>query len=121
MKAKRSADDFVQDIVDWGERCLRHVYGMTLEQFLRDEKTVDAVDKRISNVGEAAKQAVMLDPALKTDFPEFEADAAYAMRNILAHGYFKRDVEILWRTVMTSIPKIVADAKDILARRMSKI
>jgi uncharacterized protein with HEPN domain len=121
MKAKRSASDFVQDIVDWGERCLRHVDGMTLEQFLRDEKTIDAVDKCIRNIGEAAKQAVVLDPALKPDFPEFEADAAYAMRNILAHGYFKTDVEILWRTVTTSIPKIVSVAKEILARRMSKI
>jgi hypothetical protein len=43
------------------------------------------------------------------------------MPNILAHGYFKTDVEVLWRTVTTSIPKIVAVAKEILARRMSKI
>src|SRR5947199_113217 len=30
------------------------------------------------------------------------------MRNIVAHGYFKTDVKILWRTVKISIPRITA-------------
>ena len=72
MKIHRTADDFLQDIVDWGERAVRHVTSLTREQFVSDEKSQDAVSKCISNVGEAANKAVKLDPTIKEQFPEFE-------------------------------------------------
>ena len=90
---------------------------MSLEQFLADDKTRDAVRMCIADLGEAANKAVNLDPGLKTEFPDFEADAAYAMRNILTHDYFRVDAEILWRTARNSVPKIVADAKGIVKKR----
>jgi len=57
VKIHRTADDFLQDIVDWGERAVRHAASLTREQFLADEKSQDAVSKCISNVGEAANKA----------------------------------------------------------------
>jgi uncharacterized protein with HEPN domain len=99
MKAPRSATDFLNDVVAAGERCLGYVKGMTEQQFMADERT--------------------RDPSLRDRFPEFEADAAYAMRNILTHGYFKVDAEILWRTAKNSVVKIVADARNILAQQSS--
>ena len=46
---------------------------MTGEQFMSDEKSQDAVSKRISNVGEAANEALKLKPTIKERFAEFEA------------------------------------------------
>jgi uncharacterized protein with HEPN domain len=121
MNGRRDAIDFVQDVIDWGDRALRHIQGMSREQFLNDTKSQDAVDKCICNIGEAANKAVLLDPSLRTDFPGFEADAAYAMRNILAHGYFAVDTEILWRTVVHSVPAIVSEARKIVSARGMRI
>ena len=117
MKSHRTADDFLQDIVDWGERAVRHAALLTREQFISDEKSQDAVSKCISNVGEAANKALKLDPTIKDQFPEFEAEKAYAARNVISHDYFALDAAVLWATVKQSIPKFVADARRIIEAR----
>ena len=103
MKNHRTADDFLQDIVDWGERAVRHAALLTREQFMSDEKSQDAVSKCISNVGEAANKALKLDPTIKDQFPEFEAEKAYAAGNVISHDYFALDAAVLWATVKQSI------------------
>jgi uncharacterized protein with HEPN domain len=96
---------------------MRHAASLTREQFLSDEKSQDAVGKCISNVGEAANKAVKSDPAIKEQFPEFEAEKAYAARNVISHDYFAVDAAVLWATVRQSIPKFVADARRIIEAR----
>jgi len=120
VKIHRTADDFLQDIVEWGERAARHAASLTREQFMSDEKSQDAVSKCISNVGEAANKAVKLDPIIKEQFPEFEAEKAYAARNVISHDYFAVDAAVLWATVNQSIPKLVTDAKRIIEMRKNK-
>jgi uncharacterized protein with HEPN domain len=117
VKTHRTADDFLQDIVEWGERAMRHAETLTRDQFLSDEKSQDAVSKCISNVGEAANKAVKLDPSIKERFPEFESEKAYAARNVISHDYFAVDAAVLWATVKQSIPKFVADARRIIEVR----
>jgi len=117
MKAKRSALDFVRDLVAAGRRAMSYVNEMSLNQFLADERTRYAVRMCIAVIGEAANRATTLDPSLKEEFPEFEAEAAYAMRIIVTHGYFKVDNEIMWRTAKDSVPKIVDEAEKMLAHR----
>ena len=85
---------------------------MTGEQFMSDEKSQDAVSKRISNVGEAANEALKLKPTIKERFPEFEA-----ARDVISHGYFALDAAVLRATVKQSIPKFVADARRIIGAR----
>ena len=91
MKAIRTANQFLDDIVHWGDRAVRHVSDMTREQFLSEEKTQDAVSRCIEAIGEAANRAIKSDPGIATDFPAFEAEKAYAARNVLSHDYFKTD------------------------------
>jgi uncharacterized protein with HEPN domain len=88
---------------------------------MSDEKSQDAVSKCISNVGEAANKAVKLDPTIKEKFPAFEAEKAYAARNVISHDYFALDAIVLWATVKQSIPKLVADARRIIEVRRKEI
>ena len=71
---------------------MRHAASLMREQFMSDEKSQDAVSKCvskcISNVGEAANKALKLDPTIKEQFPEFEAEKACAARNVISHDYF---------------------------------
>jgi uncharacterized protein with HEPN domain len=117
VKIHRTADDYPQDIVDWRERAVRHAASLTREQFLSDEKSQDAVSKCISNVGEAAHKALKLDPTIREEFPEFEAEKAYAVRNVISHDYFALDAAVLWATVKQSIPKFAADERRIIEAR----
>jgi uncharacterized protein with HEPN domain len=117
MKPKRSALEFIQDIIDAGERAVAYVSQMDFEEFAADAKAKDAVRMCLSDMGVAADQALKLDPALLDEFPDFEGRKAYEMRNILSHAYFGVDTKIVWQTLVVSVPKIVADARAILACR----
>lgn len=117
MKPERSADEFIQDIIEAGERAIAYVARMSFEEFVADAKTKDAVRMCLSDMGVAANQALKLDPTLLEEFPEFEGRKAYEMRNILSHAYFGVDTKIVWQTLAVSVPTIVADARVILASR----
>jgi hypothetical protein len=56
MMARRDAIAFINDVITWGERALKHIEGMDREKFLSDAKTQDAVDKCICNIGEASNK-----------------------------------------------------------------
>jgi uncharacterized protein with HEPN domain len=120
VKGIRTTDQFLQDIVHWGERAMRHVSNMTREQFLSEEKTQDVVSRCIEAIGEAANRAIKAEPDIVTDFPKFEAEKAYAARNVLSHDYFRVDPEVLWATVKQSVPNIVVETNRIPARRSEK-
>lgn len=111
---RRTADDFLRDIVQRATHAAQYIGGMSKEQFFTDQRTRDAVAKCIEDIGEAAFRAIKLDPSLEKDF---EGRAAYEMRNFLSHGYFKIDISILWNAVENDLPKLSSDVEDILRRR----
>ena len=37
---------------------------------------------------------------------ELPLSSAYQMRNAMAHGYFKIDFEIVWKTICNDLPKL---------------
>jgi uncharacterized protein with HEPN domain len=54
--SKRSTDLLIDDILDSGHKILDYTYGLTLEQFSADSKTVDAVIRNFEIIGEAANR-----------------------------------------------------------------
>lgn len=61
---KRDTAILVQDICTALERISTYIHGMDAENFLNDQKTIDAVTRNLEIVGEAARQ--MDDEAQKT-------------------------------------------------------
>ena len=84
-------------------RISRYVHGGAAE-FLRDDKTQDAVIRNIEIIGEAAKNIERVDPAFVAQHPEVPWPIIYAMRNRLSHGYFEVDLEVVWQTVDRDLP-----------------
>ncbi|WP_251369142.1 DUF86 domain-containing protein [Polynucleobacter sp. AP-Sving-400A-A2] len=39
---------------------------------------------------------------------------AYEMRNALAHGYFKVDLQIVWKTIELDLPMIQAQVSKLI-------
>ena len=114
MRGGRSIQDWLNDIVWWGEKLARHIDGMDELAFLSDERTQDAAAKCAEAVGSAAREVLDKDPQFDRKYPNARLAQAYASRNRLGHGYHSIDYSILWITVSQSIPATVEAAKAAL-------
>jgi len=107
--------DLLRDIVEWSARCGRHIGDLTYDEFVADEKTLDAVTKCVEAVGTAAKTLMEEAPEIEAAHPQLALRRAYATRIRLAHGYRNIDPKILWSTATRSIPASGAAARQVLA------
>jgi uncharacterized protein with HEPN domain len=64
----------------------------------------DAVIRNLEIVGEASNSIERRYPEFVAAHPELPLAIAYQMRNAVAHGYFKVDFEIVWRTIRRDLP-----------------
>jgi uncharacterized protein with HEPN domain len=82
--------------------------------FSRDEMTQDAVIRNFEIIGEACRNIERNDPSFAAAHSELPLSIAYEMRNALAHGYFKVDLAIVWRSVETDLPPLYEQVRSLL-------
>jgi uncharacterized protein with HEPN domain len=116
LKKLRGVEEWLADIVRCGEKLARHIDGWTLETFLNDEKTQDAVAKCAEEIGGAAGAILKLEPNFDAQHPNLCLADAYNSRNRLSHGYYSINYRVLWNTASKSIPVTVSAAKSVLAQ-----
>lgn len=110
MRNSRNSSDFMlylQEIVLHIQIIEEYTKGMTLEQFIHDRKTIDAVDANLRNIGEAMNVLSKI-PQIKSKFYRYRIpwqDIA-SLRHTLSHEYFSRDPEIIWKNATSLLPKI---------------
>lgn len=75
---------------------IRFAAGMTLDDYLADEKTRFAVMRAYEILGEAVRH---LPDALKLANPDIPWATMAAVRNRIIHGYFGIDDSILFTTI----------------------
>jgi uncharacterized protein with HEPN domain len=99
------------DIIEACQKVLRYVGEMTREQFQGDERTVDAVIRNLEIIGEASKQ---IPKEVRDKYSEIEWRRISGLRDILIHGYFGIDDEIIWDIVSTRVSPLLESVKKIL-------
>ena len=103
MTRERLAD-YLARILQAIERIQRYTEGMDEAGFLRSEMAQDAVIRNFEVLGEASRNVGRDHPAFVAAHAELPLSFAYEMRNALAHGYFKVDLGIVWKTIETELP-----------------
>ena len=70
-------------------------------------------------IGEASRNIERVAPDFVTSHPELPLSFAYDMRNLLAHGYYKVDLGVVWKTIERDLPllheQVTLASKDISA------
>jgi uncharacterized protein with HEPN domain len=79
--------------------------------FADDELAQTAVIRWVEVIGEATRG---LSDELRQAHPEVPWRQMVAMRNVLIHGYFDIDVELVWSVAENDLPKLGAQVRAIL-------
>ena len=100
--------DYLGHILQAIERIERYTEDLGEVAFLEDEMTQDAVIRNLEIIGEASPNIEVHFPEFAQAHPELPLAFAYQMRNAVAHGYFKVDLEIVWRTLSNDLAGLYA-------------
>lgn len=106
--------DYLGHILEAIERIDRYLADTDEVTFLNDQKTQDAVVRNFEIIGEAAHNIENHHAAFAAEHPDIPWTVIYAMRNRVAHGYFKVDFEMIWKTIHADLPQLHTQIKQLL-------
>jgi uncharacterized protein with HEPN domain len=106
--------DYLEHILEAIERIDRYLADTDEVTFLNDQKTQDAVVRNFEIIGEAAHNIESYHAAFAAAHPDIPWTVIYAMRNRVAHGYFKVDLEMIWKTIHADLPQLHTQIKKLL-------
>jgi uncharacterized protein with HEPN domain len=106
--------DYLSHIIEAIERINRYIGDMDEEEFLRDDKTQDAVIRNFEIIGEASRNIERSHHDFAAEHPDVPWGIAYEMRNALAHGYFMVDMGIVWKTIRDDLPGLADQIQEMI-------
>jgi len=104
-KAARAAE-YLGHILRAIERIDRYTEDMSEPELFTSEITQDAVIRNFEIIGEVSRNIERNCPEFAAAHPDLPLINAYEMRNALAHGYFRVDLEILWKPMQNDLPAL---------------
>ena len=107
--------DYLGHILEAIERIHSYVEDVDEIGFLSSKMIQDAVIRNLEVIGEASRNIERVHPEFAAAHPELPLTLANDMRNTLAHGYFKVDLEIVWKTIQADLPDLHAQITAVSA------
>jgi len=95
---------YLKDIVQHSEYARSYVKGMSQSDFMTDTKTVHAVERCISIVGEAANK---LSPDAIGAIPDIPWTEIRGIRNRVIHDYGMVNLDIIWNIVQYELTTLI--------------
>ena len=110
---KRSVEIYIKDIIEYMERAENHIKNFQFDQFLKDDKTCDAVIRCIEVIGEATKN---IPEEIRISNPSISWRDLAGMRDKIIHSYFTVDFETVWLVIKEDIPRLKPMVKKVLEK-----
>ena len=104
---------YLDDIQASTEKILQYTQGMDFDSFSNDAKTFDAVVLNLQIIGEAAKN---IPDSVRIKYPQVDWRRISGLRDVIAHGYFGLNEDLLWDIVQHRVPQLAEQIREILAR-----
>ncbi len=107
----RDWSDRIWDILDAIHEIGIFTQGMSQAAFLKDAKTLRAVELEFIVIGEAVSR---VPDDVQEAHPEVPWSLMCAMRNRLVHVYFEVDPRLVWDTIQNDLPPLVEPLKALI-------
>lgn len=106
---------YIDDMLKASTKIQRYVQGLTCEQFLADERTIDAVLHNLTILGEAVSTQ-KLPKEIQERYPEVPWSKVNEVRNIVVHQYDEVDLAIIWKILQEGLPELLAHLEQLLEK-----
>ena len=108
--SERSPFLLLDDLITSGQKILEYTYNLSYNQFLSDEKTIDAVIRNFEIIVEVVNR---LPDEFKKKHSEIDWHRIRGFRNRIVHDYFGIDYEIVWEIKEKFLPELITVLKSI--------
>jgi len=109
--SKRDHILLLEDMLDSALKIKKYTSNLTYDDFINDDKTIDAVVRNFEIIGEAANR---IDPDYRTINPEIEWKRIRGFRNRIVHDYFGIDYDIVWSIVENDLDDLIDRLEDFI-------
>jgi uncharacterized protein with HEPN domain len=100
-------EDYLKHVLKAIDRIQTYCDDMSEASFLSSQITQDAVIRNFEIIGEASKNIERVaSPEFLASHSDLPLAFAYDMRNVLAHGYYKVDLGVVWKTIEVDLPNL---------------
>jgi uncharacterized protein with HEPN domain len=106
--------DYLEHIEQAATNACSFVEGLAKADFLADIRTQQAVIMSLIIIGEAATKVMDGYAGFVQAHAEVPWHNMRGMRNRMAHGYFKLDLELVWDTVREWLPELLKQLPALL-------
>lgn len=100
--------DYLDHMLAAAAQACSYVEGMDQATFFSDKRTQQAVILNIVVIGEVASKLLQNFAPFLERHPSIPWSSMKGMRNRIAHGYFDIDLTVVWDTVQSALPQLVA-------------
>ncbi len=108
---RRSYKLYLEDILTSANKIQKYVGKSSYEVLINDEMRVDAIIRNFEIIGEASSN---IPQEVRDKYPFVEWRKISDFRNVLAHGYFGIDYEIMWEIIKNKLPDLQRNLKTII-------
>jgi uncharacterized protein with HEPN domain len=112
--SKRDNNLLLQDIFESSSKILRFTEKFSFEDFINDERTVDAVIRNFEIIGEASRN---LSEEFTSRHLQISWRELISYRNLLIHEYFGVSLKIVWDIIQTDLPKLMHIIEPLLNKK----
>ena len=100
---KRDLILFIQDILESIEKIKSFYKSLTKEKLLSDDLHQSAIVRQIEIIGEAVKN---LPDFFREKYKNVPWIEIAGMRDIIIHGYFRIDLDAVWKVIKDDLPNL---------------
>lgn len=107
---------FLQHILESIELIEKRVNNVTQEGFINDIDLQDMIIRRLEIIGEAVRN---LPEEFRNKHPLINWQDPADMRNVLIHGYFDIDLDVVWKTIKNDLPEFKKQVESLLETELN--